>query len=124
MLIPGLSPLASFLHHPDFLVASNSGQFGIWEETGLDKVGKLFTRLSLIIVVQAKEHLGNFPNFTYQFPQVQHFMKKLLQTADVSRPLTAFEELLASEETKKLSRIYQILINSDQIGAIELDAKM
>lgn len=43
-------------------------------------------------------------------------MKDLLLTADVSWPLTAFEKLLVSGEMRKLlSRIYQILIDSDQI---------
>lgn len=48
VFIPGQPPLASFLHHPGFRVASNSGQFGRLEEVGLDKLGRLVTRFDLI----------------------------------------------------------------------------
>lgn len=111
VLIPGHSPLASFLHHPGVTVVVSSGQVHRWGEAGLHKLGTLITRSGLITAAQARDVLGNFSNFTYQFLQVQHFMRDLVQTVDVFHPLTAVEKLLEPGETKKLSRIYQILID-------------
>lgn len=104
------------MHHVNFGVAYAAGQFSGWENARLDKLGKVVTRTSLVSEEQARKTLGNYPMFTYQYKHVMHSMRQQLQVMNVRRPLTAFEILDQGIRKKALFRIYQILINQDQIG--------
>lgn len=78
VLSPVQSPLDSFLHHPNFQIASSVSNFCGWEQVGLDKLGKMCSGSSLITEAQVIRLLGNFPALSDQYLQIRHFLKELL----------------------------------------------
>lgn len=97
------------MYHSDFEAANIIGQFSRCENVGLEKLGKLVTHTGLISEEQARM-------FTYQYVQVLHFMRQQLRVTEIGRPLTALKKFLdQGVRQKALARIYQLLINQEEI---------
>lgn len=75
-LPPVQSPLASFIliRQPAFREAMNIGDFRWWEQTGLDRLGRLGSKAGIIKEEQVIQQMGTFPSVGY------HFLNSLART--------------------------------------------
>lgn len=108
LLFPGISPLASFFLHPDLRIASKLLDMKPWVEKGLSQFQDLAAPRSSFNVDYVRRKMET------QYKKFLALSKKLLHKEEVFRPLTMFERLLSTRESKGLlSWIYAILLRKN-----------
>lgn len=117
LVAPGQSPIASFLWHPQFLVAARCSDFWLWGEKGLTQFYSIGRRWGIYLEKEMKQKMEGFGGFEYQYRQVYNLIMILQQQDDVFRPLTYFEWLAVNiqGQRKVLAWLYNWLLTKTKL---------
>lgn len=95
-LVPSMSPLMSFIHHPQFWEAVKCSDFSYWERGNMDHFYQLGRDTRMLTKQHAVQKVGVFPRQDYQYNQVRNLVGELQKAPNIFRRITQFESLLKS----------------------------